>query len=287
MGGEPSDYRVAVAVGNPDHAEQLVRTAVDVARERNGEVFVVSVVVTPRESPFAMFTDEVIAREFGGDRRAVLDRAVEVASGTGVPVTGQLFVASSVSRGVLHAVSEFDCDCLLVGWQDRARETSVLGANVDRTVRRANCDVLVEKIGALADGVEAVLLPVAESPHAELAGSVARAIAVANDARIDLLRVVGPDEDEGAARGLLAETAERFEGIEVRTAVRVGDDGVADAIVAESSDRDVTVLGSTRSGRLRRRIVGATPQEVGRRAGGTVIIAKKGEGSLVGRLLRP
>ncbi|WP_132059245.1 universal stress protein [Halorussus amylolyticus] len=287
MGGESSDYRIAVAVGHPDHAEQLTRTAVDVAREKGGEVVVVGVVVTPQESPFGLFTDEVITREFGGERRAVLDRAVAVASDTGVPVTGQLFVATSVARGVLHAVSELDCDCLVVGWQDRTRENAILGTNVDRIVRRSDADVLVEKIGAVANGVDAVLLPVAESPNADFAASVARAIAVANDARIDLLRVVESGrEEEDAASELLASWTERLADVRVETAVRVSDDGVADAIVAESKERDVTVLGATRTGRLRRQIVGSTPQEVGRRAKGTVIIAKKGRGSLVGRLSR-
>jgi nucleotide-binding universal stress UspA family protein len=277
-------YRIAVAVGNPDHAEQLTRTAMDVARERDGEVFVVGVLVKPQESPFALFTDEVVTRKFGGERRAVLDRAMEVAAGSGVPVSGRLFVADSVARGVLHAVEVTNCDCLLVGWQERNRESAVLGTNVDALVRRASCDVLVEKIGAVADGVEAVLLPVAEGAHADLAASVARAIAVANDARVDLLRVVAGDHEGAEARGLLSRTADQLSDVEVETVVREG--GVADAIVAESERRDVTVLGATRTGLVRRQFVGSIPQEVGRRADGTVIMARKGDGSLVSRVFR-
>ncbi|WP_243700458.1 universal stress protein [Halorussus pelagicus] len=277
-------YRIAVAVGNPDTAEQLVRTAADVARERDGEVFVVGVIVTPQESPFALFTDEVITREFGDERRAVLDRAVSVASGRDVPVSGKLFVASSVARGVLHGVRERDCDALVIGWEDRTRQNAVLGSNVDRILRRADCDVLVEKIGALAGTVEGVLLPVAESRHAALAASVARAIAVNNDARVTLLRVVESRREESAARDLLAETADSLSGVETETVVRVGD--VPERIVAESERHDVTVLGATRSGAIRRRVVGTTPQEVGRRADGTVILAKRGDGSLVSRVFR-
>ena len=285
MGWAESDEgeRIAVAVGNPSHAEQLARTAADVARERGGELFVVGVVVTPRESPLAILTDEVIAREFGGERRAVLDRAVETVSGTGVPVSGRLFVAPSVWQGVLHAVSEFDCDGLVVGWQERSREDAVLGTNVDRIVSRAPCDVLVEKIGATADGVDSVLFPVAESPHADLAGKVARAIAAANGARLDLLRVVDSRRDVEAAEALLAERAAAFD-LPVEATVRVGD--VADVVVVESRDRDVTVLGATRSGRIRRRVVGSTPREVGRRAKSTVVMAKRGRESAVSRLFR-
>ena len=287
------DYCIGVAVGNPENAEQLVRTARDVARERGGEVFVVGVVVTPQESPLALFTDEVITREFGGERQAVLDRAVSVASGTGVPVDGKLFVASSVARGVLHGVRERDCDALLLGWEQRTRQDAVLGTNVDRIVRRADCDVLVEKIGAVAGEVEGVLLPVAESRHADLAASVARAIAVAN---VTLLRVVDSKRDESAARDLLTARADSLSGVdsasgdgspssvEVETVVREG--GVPDVIVAESERHDVTVLGSTRTGAIRRRVVGSTPQAVGRRAEGTIILAKRGDGSLASRVFR-
>ncbi|WP_276299602.1 universal stress protein [Halorussus lipolyticus] len=277
---------IAVAVGNPDNAEQLVRTAVDVARDRGASVFVVGVIVTPQESPLALFTDEVITREFGGERRAVLDRAIEVASGTGVPVSGRLFVASTPARGVLHAVRERGCDGLVVGWQDRSRESAILGTNVDRIVRRADCDVLVEKIGALANGVEAVLLPVARSRNADLAASVARAIAVSNDARVDLLRVVDSPsaEAESSARDLLAETADHLAGVPVETELRSGE--VADEIVTASQTRDVTVLGATRTGAIRRRVVGSTPRKVGKRAEGTVIMAKKGDGSLLSRVFR-
>ena len=277
-------YRIAVAVDNPDYAEQLTRTAMDVARDRDGEGFVVGVLVKPQESPFALFTDEVVTRKFGGERRAVLDRAMEVTAGTPIPVSGRLFVANSVARGVLHAVEATECDCLLVGWQERNRESAVLGTNVDKLVRRASCDVLVEKIGATADGVEAVLLPVAEGAHADLAASVARAIAVANDARVDLLRVVESEREEAEARDLLTEAADPLPGVEVETVVREG--SVADAIVAESERRDVTVLGATRTGMVRRQFVGSVPQEVGRRADGTVIMARKGDGSLVSRVFR-
>jgi nucleotide-binding universal stress UspA family protein len=277
-------YRIAVAMGNPDHAEQLTRTAMDVARDHDGGVFVVGVLVKPEESPFALFTDEVITREFGGERRGVLDRAMEVAAGTDVPVSGRLFVASSVAQGVLQAVEVTNCDCLLVGWEQRSRETAILGTNVDTLVRRAECDVLVEKIGATADGVEAVLHPVAEGSHADLAGSVARAIAVANDARVDLLRVVESEREESEARALLARKADSLHGVEVETTIRAGD--VADAIVAESAERDVTVLGATRTGFVRRQFVGTVPQAVGRRADGTVLMARKGAGSLMSRVFR-
>ncbi len=204
MGGT-SDYRIAVAVADPANAAQLTRTAVDIARERGGDVLVLRVLVTERQSPFALYNDDVIIREFGGKEQEILDRVVETAQGA-VPVSGQLLVSFDVARALTNAVVEFDCDALVVGWQAREGPSEiVLGSNIDRLVARTPCDVLVEKLGP-AESVDSILVPVAEGPHAELAADVARAIAVANDAKIRLLRV---GEEDTAIERLLAGIAAR------------------------------------------------------------------------------
>ncbi|WP_458186406.1 universal stress protein [Haladaptatus sp. NG-WS-4] len=281
--GKTSEYRVAVAVAHPDNAPQLTRTAVDIARERDGEVLVFSVLVKERESPFALFTDEVIVREFGDEKRKVLDRVIETAQGT-VPVRGQLLVSHDIARALTDAVVEFDCDTLVVGWHERKRPSEiVLGSNVDRLVARAPCDLLVEKIGP-ADGVDSILVPVAEGPHAELAVDVARAIALTNDARVHLLRVAN---DRSTDAGVILTTLERrIRPVTAETEVRTG--GVTETVVEEASKHDVTVLGSTRQGMLRRQLVGTVPQAVGRRADTTVIIARRPVGirPRLNRLLR-
>ncbi len=270
---ESSDYRVAVAVADPAHAPQLTRTAVDIANERNGDVLVLSVLVTERESPFALFTDEVIIREFGGEKQEILDRVVETARGT-VPVHGQLLVSYDIVRALTDAVVEFDCDALVIGWQERDRPSEiVLGSNADRIVARAPCDVLVEKIGP-ADGVQSILVPVAEGPHAKLAADVARAIAVANDARIHLLRVVSRGNIE--SENLIPNIADRIDRAQVSTEIRTGN--VTETVVEEASKHDITVLGSTRRGMLRRQLVGTVPQAVGRRADTTIIITRRAVG---------
>ncbi|MGA9400561.1 universal stress protein [Haladaptatus sp.] len=268
MGGT-SEYRIAVAIADPANAAQLTRTAVDIARERDGEVLVLRVLVTERQSPFALYNDDVIIREFGGEEQEILDRVVETARGA-VPVSGQLLVSFDVARALTNAVVEFDCDALIVGWQARERPSEiVLGSNIDRLVARTPSDVLVEKIGP-ADGVDSILVPVAEGPHAELAADVARAIAVANDAEINLLRVGAEDT---TAERLLAGIAARVAPADVDREVRTG--SVTDTVVEEASNHDITILGSTRQGMLRRQLVGSVPQAVGRRADTTVIITRR------------
>lgn len=275
MVGE-GDYRVAVAAGNPETVEQLTRTAADVARQEDGSLLVVSVVVEPRESPFALFRDDVIVREFGGERRAVLDRAVDAADAAGVDVDGRLVVAPSVARGVLKVLGEEACDAVVLGWRERSRTDAVLGSDADRVVRRAPCDVLVEKLGQPADGVESVLLAVAENPHTDLAARVARAVARANDATVEALHVLAPDGDPSDAWELLDGVESLLAPVAVDGRVEEAPDPV-DALVEATERHDVSVLGATREGLLRRRLLGTTPRAVGRRASGTVVVAKRHE----------
>lgn len=285
---DPDDreYRLVVAVGNPEYAEQLVRTAADVARANDGEIHVVSVVQKPRESPFALFSDETIKAEFAGDRREILDRALETAPDT-VPVHGRVAVGTDVADALISAVKELEADALLVGWHGRPRRSEVvLGTTIDVVLRRAPCDVLVERIGLTANGVERVLLPVAGGPHLPLAASVADAVAASNDATIDVLSVVAPtagEDERETARGHLEEAVALLTAgteTELREAPAVDD-----AIIEAANECDLVVFGVTRRGVVRRRLVGSIPQTVGRRTDRTVILARRRpDPSVIGRL---
>lgn len=280
------EYRLVVAVGNPEYAEQLVRTAADVARANDGEIHVVSVVHKPRESPFALFSDETIKTEFAGDRREILDRALETAPDT-VPVHGRVVVGTDVADALISAAEELEADALLVGWHGRPRRSeAVLGTTIDVVLRRAPCDVLVERIGSTADGVERVLLPVAGGPHLPLAASVADAVAANNDATIDVLSVVAPtagEDEREIARGHLEEAVALLTA-DAETELREAP-AVDDAIVEAANERDLVVFGVTRRGVVRRRLVGSIPQTVGRRTDRTVILARRRPtSSVIGRL---
>lgn len=276
-----TSYRIAVTIEEPGSVEQLLRTALDIAHDNDGEVLVVSVVTKPRESPFAVFTDETIKREFSGDQREILDRALSIVDGTDVPVRGRMLVSHDVSRGIERAIRTFDCDAVLLGWNDQWRAETVFGRNVDRIVTRAPSDVLVEKIGPVADGVDTVLLPATEGPNTEFATAVARAIALSNDAQVDVLHLVTSDVtnvERTIGEQLIEDVADLLDPVtdaDIDLLVRETDD-VPAAIIEATETRDVTVLGATQRGWIQRLVVGPTPEKVARDAQSTVIVAKHG-----------
>ena len=271
-------YTLVVAVSNPDHVEQLMRTAVDVATDRGGEIRVVSVVHKHASSPFLLFSDDRIKREFADGRASVLEEAVAVAERASVPVQRSLLVGSDVSDAILTAVEDADADALLLGWQERARPSDiVLGTTVDPVLRRAPCDVFVERIGTTADTVDDVLLPTDGGPHAEAAAELAGAIARANDATVTVTSYLPRDATEGdreTALRYVHEASGWLSDVPTQTDVHETD-AVADAIVAAAADRDIVVMGATRERRFQNRVVGSVAAAVGERVPVPIVIARR------------
>lgn len=268
---------VLVAVSDPDHVEQLVRTAGDLARLGSGLVRVVTVAVKPHDSPFGVFDDETIRRDFADGSHELLARATTPA---GVGVDRQVVVARSVAGGIVSAVERWDPSALVVGWTGAtSRRDAVFGTTVDRLVERVPCDLYVERIGREANGVESVLLPVAGGPHVDVSARAAVAIADRNDARLVCYTVSTPTADRDT-EAVLAEARAAVDALDrdvsVSRVVRESPD-VTDALVADAADYDVVVFGATRQGPLRGRLAGSVPRSVVARTDRTVLVARDGD----------
>lgn len=292
MDRSTGDRPVLVAVANPEHAAQLVRTGSDLARAYDCVVRIVSVVVKSHDSPFSVYSDATIVERYAGRSRDVLERALAVAPDD-VTVDDALVVSRSVDDGILSAVEEANARALVVGWQDRERRTdAVLGTTIDRLVERAPCDLYVERIGHEADGVDSILVPVAGGPHVRPAVEVANAIAARNDATVHLASVADAETDPEAAREFVDRAKTLLEdapGPSVRTESTVRDaEDVVTTLLEATADHDVVVFGATRQGAIHRRLVGSIPRNVTRRTDQTVILARDGDsvGGPVFRRLR-
>ncbi|MFB6267704.1 MAG: universal stress protein [Halodesulfurarchaeum sp.] len=277
--GDATGRDILVAVENPEHVTQLVRTAADLAILLDGGIRIVTVAVKARDSPFGLFDDETIRQEFAEESRELLERAAPPAD---VAVSQDIVVARSVSRGLQRAVTRTDPAGLVVGWEGGPeRSDAVLGNTLDSLLERARCDLYIERIGREADGVSSVLLPVAGGPHVPTAATVATAIAVRNDAPVHLVTVRTAGSTRGQAEERLEEGRTALEGVpgpmpdvESRVIEATDTSTATDALVEEVPAHDVVVLGATRKGPLRRRLVGSVPRAVVGRTDRTLIIAR-------------
>jgi APA family basic amino acid/polyamine antiporter len=298
------DEQVLVPIANPDNVDQLLRTAADVAADRDAEVLAMSVVQIPEQTPLSRgheYIDrerEVLERALGtrADGGAVDDsttvdanaaddgivRGTLDANGTEVPLSAMIRISHHVDTAILNTVEQYDADAVLLGWGARGsrRREIVFGSVVDTIATEADCDVLVERLGGDAGSdVDSVLLPTAGGPHAELVEEICRAVCRATGARVEVLTVADEQADTTDARERVDETAARLDEADVETETTVVEsDDVLETIVERSADHDITVIGATREGVLQQFVFGAIPEEVAREAEGTVLVAKRNEG---------
>ncbi|MDG5817694.1 universal stress protein [Natronococcus sp. A-GB7] len=265
--------RLLVPVANPETADRLLDTAIDVATDRDLELLVLSIVTVPMQVPLGE-----ARRQFDvDDREALVADAVERATGYGVSAAGRVRFGRSVADGIRGVATDESVDAILLGWRGRPRRRDVvLGSYIDDILADAPCDVLVKRIDRDRRAISSVLVPVAGGPNTEFAAETAGALARAHDARIELVTVVPDREEEtvAEARDLLNRTAPALGAVEsVEQTVLEG--AVVETIVERSSDHGVTVVGAAEGGFLRRALVGDVPEAIGREAESAVIMAKR------------
>jgi APA family basic amino acid/polyamine antiporter len=268
------DYQIVVPIANPENVEQLMYTAVDLARDRNGEVLVLSVVTLPEQTPLS------VGYQYTDEQQEVLNRAMAMTDDDDVPVNGTIRISHQIDRAILNTVNRYNSDAVLIGWggwRSRRREI-VLGSTVDTVVIRADCDVLVKRIDpGTTTTIESMLLPTAGGPHSALTREIATAIAHTTGAQIEVLRVVAPDaspEDRADVHETITDAVDSLHEFETKGTV-VEHDDIGEAIIARTAAHDLTVIGATRESLFQRVVFGAIPERVGEHAESTVILARR------------
>lgn len=278
MSSSPSstDGTLLVPIANAETAERQLNTAIDVAADRSFRILLVFVLEVPPQLSLQDGRRYLLEDE---DEEMLAD-AVAAVDARGVPVDGRIRIARGVGTGIVGAVEEHDADAVLMGWRGRPpRRDVVLGGHLDRVLRNADCDVLVERIKTpRPDEIDSVLVPIAGGPHDGLASETGASIARHNDASVTLLHVFdpeAPDLSRENAAALLDEAAGELEGVRSVERELFESSDVAGTITDWTTEHDVTLLGVSRGGLVQRKLLGSISEAVGRHAAGSVILTKR------------
>ena len=266
-----------VPIASEETAERQLDTAIDLARERSYRIRLLYVLEVPPQLSLQDGRRYLLEEE----TETLLEESVNRVEAAGVPVDQRIRMARDVAAGIVGGATAYEADELLMGWRGRPpREQVLLGSHLDKVLRSAPCDLLVERIKTPTPEIESVLVGVAGGPHDAYAAETAGAIARQHDASVTLLHAYDaddPDLSRAEANGLLARTAARIEPAPAVTRELVAADDVAGTLTDWTADYDVTFLGTSRGGLLRRRVLGTISEAVGRHAAGTVVLAKRHE----------
>jgi uncharacterized hydrophobic protein (TIGR00271 family) len=274
-------FRILVPLTNPATAGNLLRLAACLVEPQGGEILALQVVVVREPLPLEA------GRWRARTERVLMEEALALADGEGLPVQTMTRAARSVSQGILETADEERVDLILIGWRGstRSRGTS-LGSIVDAVLRDAPTHVMVVRGDAPVE-TQRILIPTAGGPHAQAALRLADQMAEACRGRITLLYVqpeLAPAEQMDEARRRLTET---LEGVELEHTpqqkfIRAG--SVVEGIVEEAHKHDLVLLGISEESVLDQLVFGSIPLQVAARVPKTVLV--QGERGLPGLWLR-
>src|SRR5216117_455237 len=164
----------------------------------------------------------------------------------GAYATARVEVSHKVFDAIIDNIREGDTDLLVLGWKGGWRKGRILGANVDRFVQEAPCDVVVFKSAGMKPKLDRILVLNAPEWHVSYATGYAILLAKKHRAKITILSAVQTDLELEKERGYSARLAEmcRTHGVPFEEKfVKIRN--IVDMVVEEAKGYDLLVLGAS------------------------------------------
>ncbi len=266
------EYTAIVPLANPAHVPNLMAIASAAAKRQGGSVVALAVVQVPAPTPLDAAVPGVESA------RRVLDLAVAEGKRWDVPVEAVVRVGRDISNAILDTIEQWEANLLVMGWRGYTRDSQrVLGTTLDRTIRRANCDIAVLKAGEPLPGVAGdagqvikILCPTTGSRHGRLGMDLAAGLVALIGGHTHYLHVIPPDGEPAAG----VENMQKA-GIDVEVVHSTNFQGT---VVREAQSRDLVVMGAARGALLPQLLFGTKTESVARATEKAVLLVKRHPG---------
>ncbi|NQT18165.1 MAG: amino acid permease [Planctomycetes bacterium] len=233
------EYRIMVAMANPRNAVELVLNTHKLCGAKEAKVELIHMVPVPDQVPLSD-ADQYMHE----GREAIAEAMLYLAPVASVGTT--LRYCRNVARGIVSAAREKKADMLVMGWHGELRHRVFkLGSTIDPIIETAPCNVVIFK-GCKNHKFKRVLVPIAGGPNGAFALEVASILADKNEGEITAITVAaaGSRFDIDA---FIAQHQSRLHAPRERVHTRtIRSRQVAHAILKESDDYDMVVIGCTR-----------------------------------------
>ncbi len=279
------EYKVLVPLARRQEVAPLMAVATSLAKANDGEVWAMAAVEIPGQLPLSA------GKRFVEQTRNVLDSADEFEKSTGVPVHTLARLTHRADVAILDTVRETKPELMVMGWGGyKKKRGTVLGRILDPVVRVAACNVAVVRWRGAKGKMKKLLLPTAGGPHARYAANIAAELARANGASLTVCYVVRKGAGEEEREAALAWIDKTLEGVELEGVkldkTLLESSSVERAIVNESKNHDLTIIGSSNVKPWKKLVLGDIPRNVHLKSPGAVMMVRKYEGSAKSWLFR-
>ncbi len=136
--------RILIANDGSEGAARALSAAIELAKEHEAELHMISVEEMPR---FPASVEEIIEEKAEANRvyEAVMSRSAAQAAAAGVKLTPHVVVGHPVSS-IAEFIEQEDFGLLVIGYMGHsALYNRIIGSTTDRLVEHAPCNVLVVK----------------------------------------------------------------------------------------------------------------------------------------------
>jgi APA family basic amino acid/polyamine antiporter len=267
---EDKRYHVLVSVVD-DEQKALVEFSALVARVEDADLNIVSVVELPSGTPLnslgykgtVPYIKLVEKMKKVGDRELIKSR-------------GTVLISHKASEAIRDTINEDKVNLLVMGWRGTVRDNWILGSTIDRLVHTANCDVVVMKTTGLKKEVKKILLISSPEWHATHAIGYAILIAKRDDAEIEIFSASTTDRHMAVQEEYAKRLSEICKIHSIPHEVKViKTDSIEGAIIAESQEYDLVVMGASQESERRAFDFGRVQDHLAKRLDKPTLMVKK------------
>jgi APA family basic amino acid/polyamine antiporter len=235
---ESDQYRIMLAVANPDTTLKMIRATYLISEAKNARVDLLHMVPVPEQVPLSD-AQKFMLEGKEGILEAMMYFVMKF------PVATTIRYCRNIARGILGAVKEKKIDLLVMGWHGLAgSQVFKLGSTVDFLLERSPSNVAVLKNFG-NQPFKRILVPWGGGPHGTFALEIASIVAERDESEI-VAFAVNPQKrkiDPAQISGLFKDQPHIQERIKIKC---VNAPNVVETILREADQYDLVILGSTR-----------------------------------------
>ena len=261
---DPNQYHVLLPIANPASLPGLLAPAINAARQHDGVISLLNVIVVPSQLPLSA------GREYLDQSQALTDQALAMVEKEDVPIEVIIRIAHDVEDAIVETAHERSADLLIMGWrgESKAPDTAV-GQHIDAIIDRVNCRVLIvqQELHAVP---KTILIPVLDPRQIRFAMETVGLLTGDNTANKVILHVFSPETPQRHRESLIHDLEDQVTLFETRypkykgtlTYKTVVDANPVEVIAQEARQHDYVILGATRDSWLKRQFFGSKPTQI-------------------------
>jgi len=138
--------KILVPTSGTLYSERGIELACRLGEEQKAEIYLITVIEVPRTLPL-----EAPMAEVEKNAEEIIRRGESIVSLRGLPTKGEVRRGRVAGEEIIRAAKDWDADLIVMGIRTNIRMAQeILGRTSDLVLRRAPCEVIVNKLSAEA-----------------------------------------------------------------------------------------------------------------------------------------